>query len=203
MFRLNKTPLFFSLLSIALIFILIIVYFSVVNKSEDSSEQAIETRQTSTDAASNLLPPSISIETILTTSDLQNALLAHAKNPDEEKLMYWQEQILLVAKEAGYTDKDLASLDGEAGRQYLHFRGRRLLYDTMVQNAYRKGDGVESIIAQFPETADLTVKTRELFVQRDALIASIAQTLIQTSSENQGTALSQEQAQLAALRLWR
>ena len=178
----------------------LIVYFSFLSQS--GSNRVEETR-----FESDQVQPVIALETILTVTDVKQALMEFARTGDNQLIVKWQSQILLVAREAGYPDEELDFLIGHKGINYLRFRGNRLLFQQAVNKAYRQGNGINNLFRRYPEAADLFDQTDQLFIQRDNIIQSIAQALIASSHEGSSTdspnVLSSEAAYKAAVRIWR
>lgn len=182
------------------ILISLFVYFSILSQSAEQSSQT---------TVVEISEPSIGLETILTVDDVEQALLSAAQDSDFNLIQTWQSQILLVAKEAGYQEQDIDFLIGQQGAEYLMFRGVRLLFQRDVKQAYRRGESLEGLFRQYPQASDLFEQTEELFFQRDQILQSIAQTLFdadqaQDQAETEMVApISMEQAQRAAMQIWR
>jgi hypothetical protein len=178
----------------------LIVYFSFLSQS--GSDRGEETR-----FELDQVQPVVALETILTVTDVKQALMEFARTGDNQLIVKWQSQILLVAREAGYPDEELDFLMGHKGIDYLRFRGNRLLFQQAVNKAYRQGDGINNLFRRYPESADLFDQTEQLFIQRDNIIQSIAQTLVTSSHSGSSThspnVLSSEEAYEAAVRIWR
>lgn len=186
---------------IVAVFLCLIVYFSFLSQSANDVGYEDTTKVSQ-------VQPVIGLETILTVSDVQQALMEAASSGNEAQIEKWQSQILLVAKEAGYAAEELDFLAGAQGVEYLRFRGVRLLFQRDVKQAYRSGEGLGDLFRRYPEAEDWFQQTEQLFVQRDQIIQSIAQTLIDSSQslsqpQTQQGALSVEEAQRAALQIWR
>lgn len=181
-------------LFIAVCLISLFGYLSLLSQSaEDASQPAII----------QSIEPTIGLETILTVPDVERVLMNSAENNDFNQLEEWQSQIIVVAKEAGYRDQDLEFLTGQNGLDYLKFRGVRLLFQRDVKQAYRRGENLDVIFKQYPQASDLFEQTEQLFIQRDDIIQSLAQTLIDASISQPEGGLSMDEAQRAAMQIWR
>lgn len=150
------------------------------------------------DIENEIAGPLLSVETLLTASDVKKGLRIAASNDDKSSLEEWQRTIIDAAIVAGHKRDDLAYLDGERGIDYLRFRGNRFAFNHQVNAAYYNGDPVQPLLEKYPEAMDLHEHASALFDKRDQLINELATALQKDASY----ALNADEAKRKAIRLW-
>ena len=182
-FKKNKTVL----LATIACFVLAATYITLFNNDNEES---------------NFTPPQLTIEQLLSASDVQQGILDAVAERDEGALEEWQVRIISAAEQIGYQSQQLAFLEGKRGRDYLRFRAKRAIFQQQVEEAYYNGEAFEPIAGRFPEAADLFDKTQQLFAARNATLEAIAEALVAASRDNQEQPLTFAQANAQALLEW-
>ncbi|MDM7861107.1 hypothetical protein QTP81_10910 [Alteromonas sp. ASW11-36] len=151
---------------------------------------------------SNFDTPQLTIEQLLTASDVEQGIVRAFKNNDMDALERWQERILAAARQVGYEDPQLVFLDGQRGLDYLQFQAKRRMFLQAVEQAYYLGEAFEPLAGRYPEAADLFPKTQQLFANRNATLEAMTEALLEANRESNEEPLSYAQANAQALVEW-
>ena len=121
--------------------------------------------------------PIISIDQILTATDLVAGVKQAVKNKDEQLFAQWMEQAYQVGVAGQLSEDDLAYLKSNQCADYLRFNAKRSLFNDEFELRYKALLPIDDLVAKYPEAADLISQADALLLKRDSLIEQMAQTL--------------------------
>lgn len=162
-------------------------------ETEASSTSKVIT-VTDSDAIQTL--PLLSLNELLSASDVKEGLSIAAANDDESLLREWQETILAAAEEVNLLETEKALLRGEQGLKYLAFQGMKLNYQTAFEKAFVSFADVDEVYQAYPAFEDLHERSSRLVEQRDALIEAVAEELRLQNFEGDAYAEAKRQWQV-------
>lgn len=137
--------------------------------------------------------PLLNLNELLNASDVKASLASAAKNKDVEVLKQWQSILLQAAEEVDLLAEERQLLEGEQGLIFLEFQGMKTNYQYAFESAFYGFEDVDAVYAAFPAFKDLHARSKQLVIQRDKLVNSVA---IELASEGfEGDALAEARRQ--------
>jgi hypothetical protein len=162
-------------------------------KVESSSSSNVLT-VTADDAGQAL--PLLSLNELLSASDVKEGLSIAAANDDETLLREWLETLLKAASEVNLLETEMALLRGEQGLKYLSFQGMKLNYQSAFEQAFVSFADVDAVYEAYPAFQNLHERSSRLVAQRDALIEAVASELQDQNFEGDAYAEARRQWQV-------
>jgi hypothetical protein len=140
--------------------------------------------------------PLLSLNELLSASDVKEGLATAAANNDETLLREWQETLLNAASEVNLLEAEKVLLRGEQGLKYLSFQGMKLNYQTAFEQAFVSFADVDEVYRAYPAFQNLHERSSRLVEQRDALIEAVASDLKEQNFEGDVYAEAKRQWQV-------
>ncbi len=138
--------------------------------------------------------PLLSLSELLAASDVKAGLALAAANKDKQALEDWQAALLLAADEVQLSNQERGLISGEMGLSYLEFEGMKTNYQAAFEDAFFNFEDVDRVYAQYPAFKNLHKQSKDIVVQRDALVSSVAKEL-ETQGLDPDTALAEARRQ--------
>lgn len=135
------------------------------NPSSQQQEHSSETQS---------LIPVITLEQILSASDLVQGVKQAMQHNDEKAIAKWLDKAVAVAKEAGLSKQDIDYLQSDAAKNYVIFHAERSQFNDAIERAYYTLLSIETIKEDYPQAKDLFTSADKLIAERDKLIEQIA-----------------------------
>lgn len=143
------------------------------------NQAQIEMQNTSDDTSymSPEISPLLTLQELLSASDVKQALANAAAANDIKALRLWQETLLSAASEVNLASRDRALIAGEQGLRYLEFQGIKTNYQTAFEDAFIEFEDVNKVYQDYPAFENLHKRSMTLVIQRDELVMKVAQEL--------------------------
>ncbi|WP_051275234.1 hypothetical protein [Aestuariibacter salexigens] len=129
--------------------------------------------------------PAITLDQILSASDLELAARQTAESNQPQALSDALALAAQVATEAGLSQRDIDYLKSGQAKEYLLFKARRQLFFEQFEAHYYALMPIEELKKVYPEAQDLFERAEQLIAQRDQQILQIAEEMADNETQTE------------------